>query len=51
MGKIKEVIYIMLTAYQSCLLKQQAENLIYDLKAAGRTNYNQRNKKGVNELC
>lgn len=40
-GKIKEVIYIMLTAYQSCLLKQQAENLIYDLKAAGRTNYNQ----------
>jgi DNA-binding transcriptional MerR regulator len=40
-GRIKEVIYIMLTAYQSGLLKRQAENLIYDLKAAGRTNYNQ----------
>lgn len=39
-GKIKEVIYIMLTAYQAGLLKRQAENLIYDLKAAGRTNYN-----------
>lgn len=37
--KIKEVIYIMLTAYQSGLLRQQAENLIFDLKASGRTNH------------
>lgn len=37
--KIKSVIYIMLTAYQSSLLKQQAEALLYELKATGRTNH------------
>jgi DNA-binding transcriptional MerR regulator len=33
-AKIKSVIYIMLTAYQSSLLKQQVENLIYELKTS-----------------
>lgn len=36
--KIKNVIYIMLTAYQSSLLKQQVESLLYELKATGRAN-------------
>lgn len=36
--KIKNVIYIMLTAYQSSLLKQQVENLLYELKATNRAN-------------
>jgi DNA-binding transcriptional MerR regulator len=31
-AKIKEVIFIMLTAYQSCLLKQKADEMIYKLK-------------------
>lgn len=33
-AKIKEVIYIMLTAYQSSLLKKQVENLIFELKTS-----------------
>ena len=37
--KIKTVIYIMLTAYQSSLLKQQVENLLYELKASGQSNH------------
>ncbi|SHH91628.1 protein of unknown function [Sporobacter termitidis DSM 10068] len=32
-SKIKEVIFIMLTAYQSSLLKQKADELIFKLKA------------------
>ncbi len=33
-SKIKEVVFIMLTAYQSSLLKQKTETLIHKLKAA-----------------
>jgi DNA-binding transcriptional MerR regulator len=36
-SKIKHIIYIMLTAYQSSLLKQQAESLLFDLKTAARS--------------
>ncbi len=36
-AKIKTVIYIMLTAYQSGILKQQAENLMLELKASNRS--------------
>jgi DNA-binding transcriptional MerR regulator len=33
-SKIKNIIFIMLTAYQSSLLKQQAETMIFDLKTS-----------------
>ena len=33
-SKIKEILFIMLTAYQSCLIKQKADNLIFKLKTA-----------------
>jgi Predicted transcriptional regulators len=32
-AKVKEVIFIMLTAYQSSLLKQKADDLIFNLKS------------------
>ncbi len=31
-AKIKEVVFIMLTAYQSCILKQKADDMIFKLK-------------------
>jgi DNA-binding transcriptional MerR regulator len=31
-AKIKEIVYIMLTAYQSSILKQKADDMIYKLK-------------------
>lgn len=33
-SQIKEILFIMLTAYQSCLIKQKADNLIFKLKTA-----------------
>ncbi len=39
-SKIKHIIYIMLTAYQSSLLKQQAESLLFDMKTAARSQIN-----------